>query len=1127
MKKTTLSIFLLLLWCASAVLAQDITGSIAGSVVDASGAGVPGAKVTITSLDRNQVVRTANTDGAGNYSAPLLPVGKYSVSVEAKGFKKATQTDITLNVNDKLTANLKLEVGDVQQEVTVQAAPIAVELQSPVQSTLVNGTQIRELALVTRNYEQLVALMPGVSSSAVDQLYVGVSAPAGTAATIPYAINGARNSASSWTVDGADNVDRGANLTLLNTPSVDAIEEFKVQRSGYSAEFGRAGGGMISVITKSGTSEFHGDAYEFVRNNAFAANNFLNNANRLNLGSDGKARVPALHYNNFGWTLGGPVWIPRVYGKDKNKTFFFFSQEFRRVITYSSPVGTVPTSAEVAGNFPHPVCASYTGSTCNQVTQQIANINPVAQEYIKDIFSKVPLPSGTNTLASLFRNTYNFEQELVRVDHSFNEKHRVFVRFLRDDIPTIEPGGLFTGALIPGVGTTSTNAPAHNWVAHVVSAFSPTWLNEAGFDYSYGAILSDPIGLMAATNSADIKVPLPFAVTLNEVPNVTFTGGSSLATFGQYRDYNRNYAFFDNLTKIHGSHTFKFGFTYNYYQKTENNGTANASTFNITSATSLLPPGGATLYEQAFANFLTGNVATFTQASEDVTPDMRAQQWELYAQDDWRVKPNLTLNVGVRYSMFRQPIDNNNQLTTFDPSLYNPAKAPQLTSAGLLANIDALSYLNGISINGKTSPYGSKVARENSNNWAPRIGFAWDPFNTGKTSIRGGYGISYDATLFGIYEQNIFANPPYVNSVSIPNTSLSNPGGGSASVQNSPKALRASAADWSTPYTQQWSLDVQHQFTPSTLLSVGYVGTKGTHLLGIVDMNTVFPNLAYTSGLVPASTTFTSANETVLNLIRPYQGYNSINIIEPWFNSNYNALQVYGQKHFKGDSLIAFSYTWSKNLTDNQTDRSSAPQNFYNRHEGEYGLAMLDRRHVFTANFVYGLPFFKAQQGLVGKVLGGWEISGVTYFNTGTPNTVTTAAGTDPAALGILGPSVSGPRPDMVCDPNQNAPHTRFQWFNPACFQNVPAGVHLPGNAGRGVVRGPGFERVDLGLFKNITFHERYRFQLRGEATNAFNHANPNGFSSTALLSLGNALFNQITAYRDPRIIQLGAKFYF
>jgi hypothetical protein len=674
----------------------------------------------------------------------------------------------------------------------------------------------------------------------------------------------------------------------------------------------------------------------------------------------------------------------------------------------------VPTAAEIAGSFPHPICASYSGSTCNQVTQQITNINPVAQEYIKDIFSKVPLPSGTNTLASLFRNTYNFEQELARVDHTFNEKHRVFVRYLRDDIPTIEPGGLFTGAAIPNVGTTSTNAPAHNWVAHVVSAFSPTWLNEAGFDYSYGAIISDPVGLMAATNSPDIKAGLPFPVTLNQVPNVAFTGGSSLATFGQYRDYNRNYAFFDNLTKIRGAHTMKFGFTYNYYQKTENNGLSNAGTFNFNSATSTTPAGGASLFEQAFANFLTGNVATFTQLSKDVTPDIRAQQWELYAQDDWRAKPNLTLNLGLRYSMFRQPIDTNNQLTTFDPALYKAANAAQLTPAGLLANTDALSYLNGISINGGTSPFGSKIARENSGNLGPRVGFAYDPFKTGKTSIRGGYGISYDATLFGTYEQNIFNNPPYVDSVSIPNTTLSNPAGGTASVQNSPKALRGTAADWNTPYTQQWSLDIQHQFTPSTILSVGSVGTKGTHLLGIVDINTVFPGLAYTSGLVPASTTFTSANETLLNLIRPYQGYNSINVVEPWFNSNYNALQVYGQKHFKGNSLVAFSYTWSKNLTDNWSDRSNAPQNAYNAHEGEYGLAMLDRRQVFTADFVYDLPFFTAQKGLVGKTLGGWELSGVLYFNTGLPNTVTTLAGTDPAALGILGPSTASPRPNMV-----------------------------------------------------------------------------------------------------------------
>lgn len=1109
---------------ASPAIAQDINGSIAGTVQDASGAGVPNAKVTVLSTDRNQVVRRTTTDSAGNYSAPLLQIGQYSVSAEVQGFKKATQKNVTLNVNDQLTVNLRLEVGDVQQEITVEAAPIVVELQSPVQSTVVNGTQIRELALITRNYEQLVAMMPGVTSSNVDQLYVGVVAPAGTAATIPFAINGARNSASSWTVDGADNVDRGSNGTLLTTPSIDAIAEFKVQRSGYSAEFGRAGGGQVSVITKSGSSQFHGDLYEFVRNNAFAANNFLNNANRLNLGSDGKARVPALHYNDFGWTLGGPVLIPHVYGKDRNQTFFFFSQEFRRVITYSNPTAVVPTAAEITGNFPHPVCASYTGSTCNLVTQQIAKISPVAQAYIKDIFSKVPLPTGTNTLPSLFRNVFNFEQELFKIDHAFSEKHRVSVRFLRDKIPTVEPGGLFTGNALPGVATTVTNAPGKSWTARETSSFSTTWLNEAGFNYSYGAIISDPTGLMAATNSPDIKVPLPFPVTLNQVPSLSFTAGSGLGTFGQYRDYNRNYAVFDNMTKIHGAHTLKFGFTYNYYQKTENAGGGNQSSFGFTSATATLPPGGATLFEQAFANFLVGNVATFSQASQDITPDIRAAQWEIYAQDDWRIRPNLTLNYGVRYSMFRQPFDAKNELTTFDPSLYNPAQAAKLTPSGLLAGTDAFTYVNGISVNGKNSPYGNKVSGEDPKNFAPRIGFAWDPFNTGKTSIRAGYGISYDATLFGIYEQNIFQNPPFVNSVTIQNTTFDNPGTGTASPANSPKALRTTTPNFKTPYTQQWSFDIQRQFMASTLLTVGYVGTKGTHLLGIVDINTVFPNLAYTSGLVPATTTFTSANEPILNTLRPYQGYNSINMIVPWFNSNYHALQAYGQKRFHEGSLISFSYTWSKNLTDNQSDRSSAPQNFYNRHAAEYGPATLDRSHVFSANAVYNLPFLREQKGLLGKTLGGWEISGILILNSGLPNTVVTSAGTDPAALGILGPSAASARPDMVCDPNKGGDKTRFAWFNASCFKDVPPGVHIPGNAGRGVVRGPGSERVDIALFKNFTFHERYRFQLRGESTNSFNHANPGGFGS---LSVGNGLYNTITSYRDPRIIQLGAKLYF
>ena len=1016
-----------------------------------------------------------------------------------------------------------MEVGDITQSVTVEESAVQLQLQQGAeQSTTVTGTQIRELALVTRNYEQLVALMPGVSAASVDQLYVGVSVPSGQSATIPFSINGARNSSSAWLVDGADNLDRGSNQTLLNTPSIDAIAEFKVQRSGYSAEAGRAGGAQISVVTKSGTNTIHGDVFEFVRNNAFAANNFYNNATSLNPGPDGKANVAPLHYNNFGGTLGGPVYIPKVYN-GKNKTFFFFSEEIRRVITYASGTATLPTSGEINGLFPHGICVQFTGNTCSQTSTTIPNIDPVAKEYIKDIYSKLALNSNTNTVVTLFRNVYNFEQELYKIDQRFGEKLQISARYLRDSIPTVEPQGLFTGSPVNGVPTTNTNAPGRSWVVRATSTIKPSLLNEVGYNYSYGAIVSNPVGLINSQYSPDIKTTLPFPVTLTQVPTLAFAGGgSSITGFGPYRDYNRNYNLYDNMTKILGTHSLRFGVTYNHYQKTENAGTTNAGSFTFTPATT---PAGATIFEQAFANFLLGNVATFSQSSLDITPDIRAQQWEIYAQDDWRIKPNLTISAGLRYSMFRQPIDNNGQLSNFDPASYNPANAPALTAAGLLATVPAQSYLNGLIIGGKNSPYGSKISTQDNLDLAPRLGFAWDPTGQGKMAIRGGYGIFFDPTLYGTFEQNIFQNPPVVNAVSIPNVALGNPAGGTATVSNTPKYIRATPTQFNTPYMQQWSVGVQRQFLKDAVVEASYVGTKGTHLLGIVDLNTVQPGLAYTSGLVSDSTVFTSANETMLNRLRPYQGYSSIGAVEPWFNSNYNSLQVSARKNLGADALISISYTWSKNLTDNGSDRSNAPQNLYNFNSGEYGPATFDRTQVFNLNFVYTLPFYKTQQGLKGKLLGGWQISGIASYYTGLPYTVTTA-NVDPAGLGIIGSSPASLRPDLVCDAAANAPETRYQWFNTSCFQNVPTGQHRVGNEGRGVIRGPGYEGWSFSGSKNVVFgpEQRFRFQLRGEASNAFNHTNPSTFGS---LSNTSTLFGTVTGYRDPRIIQLGAKFYF
>ena len=575
------------------------------------------------------------------------------------------------------------------------------------------------------------------------------------------------------------------------------------------------------------------------------------------------------------------------------------------------------------------------------------------------------------------------------------------------------------------------------------------------------------------------------------------------------------------MTRVVGNHTIRFGGTWNRYQKTENAATGNQGTFAFSPAS---VPSSTSTFLQSFANFLTGNVATFTQSSEDVTPDVRAVQWEVYGLDDWRVRPNLTLNIGIRYSMFRQPYDQKGELTNFDPAVYSASAAPPMTSAGLLTS-SAQNYLNGIIINGQNSPFGRKVSSQDSKDFAPRFGFAWDPYRDGKTAVRGGYGMFYDATLFGTFEQNIFANPPYVNAVTLSNAvTLDNPTGGTGAVSVTPKILRGTPTEFKTPYSQQWSLELQREVLPKTIVTASYVGTKGTHLLGIIDINEVAPNLAYTSGFAPLTTNYTStAAEVPLNLIRPYKGYSSINVVEPWFNSNYHSLQVFAQRRFKGENQVSIAYTWARNMTDNGSDRSNAPQNSYN-FKADYARATFDRRQVANINFIYMLPFFTAQKGIIGKAAGGWQLSGIGSLYTGLPYTVTTSS-SDPAALGLL-PGAASARPDLLCDPYAGVSSTRLAWFNTACFKNPAAGDHHIGNAGRSVLLGPGYVGFSLSFSKNVVFgpENRFRFQLRAEASNALNHTNPSTFGSTNNTS---SLFGTITGYRDPRTVQLGAKLYF
>ena len=1143
---------------------QEVSGSISGTVEDTTGASVKGASVTLTNTDRGQDVRTLTTNGTGFYTATSLPLGTYTIKIVAAGFQSSSVTGLVLHVDDKLTVNQQLKVGSSDQNVTVTADALRVNLEDAAAAGLINGTQVRELVLSTRNYEQLLSLQPGVAyTGATDQIYLGPTNPLGGANTVAFSVGGQRTSANNWTIDGADNVDRGSNLTLLAFPSVDAIAEFKTLRGTYSAEYGRSAAGQVNVVTRSGTNQLHGSAYEFFRNDILQANNYFNNLTA--------AKRPPLRYNDYGYTIGGPVVIPKVYD-GRGKTFFFWSQEFRRVITYSPVALYVPTAAERTGSFPVAICGSVSsGGTCNNAgTTQLTAISATAQAYLKDIYASAPLPNpaaGQDLHQYTYsgRNVFNDTQEFVRIDHAFGQKVNVFYRYLHDSIPTQEPFGYGSGSTgLPGVQNTQTKSPGTQQLGHVTYVINSKLLIDGGYAYSFGSIQSIPVGLAALANSPDIKPTLPYATTLGVVPSVLFGASATSSLFtpisnaGIYNDYNRNHNVFGNVTKVFGNHTIIVGASFDRYQKTENATGGNAGTFTFTATTAQLPAAtkalnnADALYYQSFANFLTGTATGgYTQTSQSRTPNLHANTIEAYVQDNWKVTPRLTLNMGIRYSYFAQPTDSNGLLSNFLPSTYVAANAPTISSTGNVCTVTCVvspglgsgqpnpSYdpLNGMAyVNaavGHASPYGNKVGQADTKNFGPRAGLAFDVFGDGKTSFRMGYGLAFDATLFGNYEINAFNNPP-LSQASYTYTSLDNPASGSgvaAAVTGLP-AIYSESEHFHSPYAQQYSVDIQQQLTPSLTLDVGYVGSHDTHLLGYIDINSLPVGAAKAAGILPAGGFLNSTQTNTANQIRQFKGYGGMTADDTIFSSNYNSLQIAVKKRFKGKSLIDGNYTWQKLLTNSPADRSGAPQDRFNIGQ-EYGRSVLDRTDYATIDFVYDLPFFHDQKGLIGRVVGGWEVSGIVALNSGLPISVAASAGgavngvtmADVGGLGITGTSIAGLRPDQTADPrNGIGLKSRQKWFNTAAFAAPSAALGIPGNARRGTIIGPGFNREDLGIFRDFRIFESLNFQLRGEAFNVLNHTNLGPPAATATTP---TTFGTITTAREARILQIGGKLNF
>ena len=1179
---------------------QEITGNINGTVKDSSGATVKGATVELTDTQKKVVVRTVTTGDDGDFSFPDLIGSVYTMSVEAPNFKKTVQQDIKLDVGQRRTLEVVLEAGAISETVMVQASPVAVELATATTSTVVSGQQARELSLNNRNWVQLVALAPGVSNDLADQVYVGTTNPDGQANTINISVNGARSSQNTFTVDGADITDRGSNITIQAYPSVDSIGEFRILRSLFPAESGRSGGGQVNVVTRSGTNEFHGSAFEFVRNEAFNANNFLLNATinpPFGRDSNGKAKRAPFHYHNYGWTFGGPVYYlgfgegkPGGMVRKMDKTFFFVSQEFRRDRRFSSAVTTtVPDANLRRGIFPIDVCINRpqlgepncTGSFILPAGTPIPadRISPTALAYVNGIYNFLPLPNaGTATapynMTSSIANVADFKQTIIKIDHTFTDAWSGYYRFQKDKIPTIDGNSLFSsGGNLPGVSTTSTNSPGKTHTAQTTYVVNPNLVLEGRYTYGYGAILSENIGLLALDRTS-IPVTLPFVNTRDRVPTLTGNGFTGLTSFGPYDNFSWKQNFSGSASWIRGDHSMKYGLVYSLYRKNENalagNNEGNFSAFSGTLA-STVPSGNATLNalnanRQRWANFLVGNVTTFSQAKFDYTADLRQKALEAYAQDEWRARENLTLYYGVRYSYFPSPYDRNGRLSTFVPELYDPAQAPQVTGAGNRV-AGTGNFCNGLIVNAQNfttgpasfncrptaSQYGKYVVRNPKTDFAPRFGLAWDPFGKGMTSIRTGYGIYHEQVLVGTYLQNIGLNPPYQETASVTGTRLDNPGG-SASVAATVQGLRSVQSNWTTPYMQHWSFDIQHQLTSKTVMTVGYYGSKGTHLIGVTELNEVPPGRALSSqcargntaigqpaptlgpcqpaGYAFRNTTDATGNPNVvgttlftdlliLDQLRPYKGYRSIAMIQPRYNSNYHALQVSARQRFADTSSIDLAYTWSHNLTDSPNDRTTSPQNTYDI-RSEYQRAVLDRRHVFNLNYIYELPFFKKRRDFVGQTLGGWQASGIVTIYTGVPFSVVTS-NLDLAGVGLINTNPAA-RPNLLCDPNENAPHT-VTWVTNACFQANPSATAtgLPnalGTTPRGVVDGPPTQRVDFTMTKLIRFRESIEIQLRGEVFNIFNHTNFRTIGTN--ITAGN--FGQVTAVRDPRTMQFGLK---
>ena len=1148
MRLTTRAVLLLALVLATVPSGgQNVTSAVKGVVVDTSQAVIPGAACALTDQATGRTLgATSWADGA--FTFPNVPAGTYTLKIEANGFKTLTVKDLVVNANEVRTlGNVTLQVGEMKETVSVsaEAAVVAVQLASGERSGLVSGEQLNNIALKGRDFWAMLSTLPGV----VDDYSQGRETVNNLSNRGTY-INGGNASSKNYSVDGIYSLNT-SNATTVVQPNLDAIAEVKVLTTNYQAEYGRMSSGVISVITKSGTRNFHGSAWNTYRHEQLNANSFFNNAR-------GTPKSP-YRYRITGYSVGGPVYIPKRFNTDRSKLFFFFSQEFSPITRdYGTQLATTPTEAERGGNFSQ----SFDVNGALIAIRDPASGQPFPGNVIpanrlskvgQAILNFFPKPNYTdpdprNRYRYNHRSTFSspspLRNEILRFDYNPLPGLSIYYRLARNTQTTHPAWGDWKIGNNYLLTSLDNDAPG---LAHVIQAtriFSPTFVNEARFAYTLNDIKSnytDPskVARAAAGNPPQL---FPDPGSPDTAPNISFGGQPANAirlSLGPGNWYWRGteFTYADNLSKVWSSHNLKAGFNWDYYRAVALDTRAQwRGAFDFGRDTN--NPFDS---NHGFSNALLGNFSSYTELTKRALKDTVLHVIELYVQDNWRVSKRLTLDFGLRTVSQPPEYDRGNGAAHFNPAYYQPGKSPALYVPALDAGrrrvgMDPVSKatvpaaLIGMFVPNTGDPAnGSRVGGVDgyprglfTRSWislAPRFGFAYDLFGNGKTALRGGFGVFYDTADANSFETSV-GNPPIsyipvqrygrIDTMSS-STGLIGPStlSGQAGIDRLP-----------LPMTMNFSFGIQHQTARNMVFEVSYVGSQVRHILGSREINPI----AMYARFDPANADPTRPGSPLPdNFFRPYFGYGSVTPYEMTRTSNYNSLQTALNRRVSKGLQFGIAYTFSKVLG------AVGVSPYFPTRQRNYGPLGHDRSQVFVANYIYDLPKPGARTGVrpLAWILDNWQLSGITSFVTGSPFTpgFSTTDGQD-----ITG-SAENARITVVGNARLDKSERNIDRnFNTAAFARTP--LRSFGNAGVGVLRGPGVNNWDVALAKRFPlWSEARHVQFRSEFFNAWNHTQFSGLDTTARFDAAgrqvNSRFGAYTAARTPRIIQFAARVVF